>query len=100
LTNDVNTLIFPASGVHNPQGLIDFTVFPNPAKQKLELSIPEMNRSLVDQWMIYDSNGKIIKQSLFQQDHSLNITSLPPGAYNLILAGKGEVIGAKTFVKE
>ena len=100
LTNEVVTAILPTVGVYEQPELIDFTVFPNPAKNKLELQIDKSHRDLIDTWVIYDSQGKTALKKSFQQEESLNITSLTPGAYTLVLIGKKKVIGSKAFVKE
>lgn len=99
LTNEVITAILPPVSVKDHRELVDFNIFPNPAKNKLELQIDDAHRNLIDTWAIYDSHGRIATQALFQQDRSLNITSLSPGAYTLILISNKKMIGAKTFVK-
>ncbi len=99
LTNEALTKILPAVGVHDTQELIDFTVFPNPAKDKLELRIAETYHLLIDTWIIYDSQGRIVAQGLYRQDQSLNITSLTPGAYTVMLMHDKNVIGTKAFVR-
>ena len=99
LTNEVVTAILPAVGIHEQPEQIHFTVYPNPAKNKLELQIDETHRNLVDSWVIYDSQGRIAIQALYLHDVSLNITSLTPGAYTLVLLSNKKMIGSKTFVK-
>ena len=99
LTNEVVTAILPAVGVHEQPEQIHFTVYPNPAKNKLELQIDETHRNLVDSWVIYDSQGRIAIQALYLHDVSLNITSLTPGVYTLVLLNNKKMIGSKTFVK-
>ena len=99
LTNEVVTAILPAVGVHEQPEQIHFTVYPNPAKNKLELQIDETHRNLVDSWVIYDSQGRIAIRALYLHDVSLNITSLTPGAYTLVLLSNKKMIGSKTFVK-
>ena len=93
------TAILPAVGVHEQHEQIHFTVYPNPAKNKLELQIDETHRNLVDSWVIYDSQGRIAIQALYLHDVSLNITSLTPGVYTLVLLNNKKMIGSKTFVK-
>ena len=99
LTNEAITKILPAVGVHDQRELIDFTVFPNPVRDKLELQINETYTHLIDAWIIYDSQGRIVAQGMYRQDQSLNITSLIPGAYTVMLMNDKKVIGAKAFVK-
>ena len=99
LTNESITAILPAAGVHDQRELIDFTVFPNPANQLLEIQLDEIHSNLIDTWIIFDSKGRIATQALYLSDRPLNITSLAPGAYNLLLIGNKKVIAAKTFVK-
>ena len=99
LTNEAITVILPSVGLHDRRALIDFTVFPNPAKDILELQIAETHRHMIDAWTIYDKSGRIMSQAAYQQDHSLDVTLLAPGVYTLTLIGNKEVIGTKTFVK-
>ncbi|MGB4850142.1 MAG: T9SS type A sorting domain-containing protein [Saprospiraceae bacterium] len=98
-TNEAITVILPSTGIHDQRELIDFTVFPNPAKNILELHISETHRNLIDTWIIFDSHGRIAAQDLYMQDRSLNITSLAPGVYTLLLMSNKNVIGVKKFVK-
>ncbi|HZV70853.1 MAG TPA: T9SS type A sorting domain-containing protein [Saprospiraceae bacterium] len=100
LTNEAITVILPAVSVHDQRELIDFTVFPNPAKQTLQLQISETHRIAIDTWIIYDNQGRIAAHDLYRHGRSLNITALAPGAYTLLLMSNKEVIGVKTFVKE
>ncbi|MBP8086381.1 MAG: T9SS type A sorting domain-containing protein [Saprospiraceae bacterium] len=99
LTNEAVTKILPAVGVRDPHELIDFTVFPNPAKDKLELQIAETYRHMIDTWIIYDSQGRIAAQALYQHDQALSISSLAPGAYTVMLMSDKKVIGSRVFVK-
>jgi uncharacterized repeat protein (TIGR01451 family) len=99
VTNEAITVILPAVGVHDQREMVDFTIFPNPAEHVLELHIPETHRNKVDTWIIYDSQGRTATQGVYLHDQSLNIRSLIPGVYNLMLMSNKKVIGAKTFVK-
>jgi len=48
LTNEAITKILPAVGIHESHERIDFTVFPNPAKDILELQSAETYRNLIE----------------------------------------------------
>jgi uncharacterized repeat protein (TIGR01451 family) len=99
LTNEVHTMILPAVGVHDQRDLIDFTVFPNPAKDMLQLQIDEKYRDQIDSWVIYDVHGRLVAQGLYQPDRSVNIASLASGVFALVVIGSGEVMGVRGFVR-
>ncbi|HLF65773.1 MAG TPA: T9SS type A sorting domain-containing protein, partial [Saprospiraceae bacterium] len=99
LTNEAILVILPAVSVQDQRDLVDFTVFPNPAKNTLELLISDIHKNRIDRWMIYDSHGRMIANALYEDHRSLDIRSLAPGIYTLLLNAKGETIGRKMFVK-
>jgi uncharacterized repeat protein (TIGR01451 family) len=100
LTNETITSILPALGVNDQYDRIDFTVFPNPAKHILELRLAEADRGRVDAWVVYDTQGMIKTHAAYETRRGININTLPSGLYMLVLIEKGEMIGARKFVKE
>ena len=99
-TNEVITVILPAAGTKDHQESIHFTVFPNPAQNKLNLEIPETHRDRVDSWIISDALGRIKLEDQYVDDRILNISALPPGAYTLSMISKKRIVGAQNFVKQ
>jgi hypothetical protein len=74
-------------------------LYPNPAKNALGLKIAESDHHKIDAWFVCDGNGRIASHSKYPPNSSLDIKSLVPGAYTLLLIANGEVIGIRKFVK-
>jgi hypothetical protein len=79
---------------------IDFSVFPNPAKLLLELRLAVAERGRVVAWVVDDTQGMIKTHAADETRRGININTLPSGLYMLVLIEKGEMIGARKFVKE
>jgi hypothetical protein len=84
---DVNTTSIGEATNH-----FEFTVFPNPVKEVLELSIPFENAKII----ITDLSGKVVYSGAFKQQ--LNLTDLKSGNY-IITIVNGEKTASKVIQK-
>lgn len=85
----VTQLLFGTCEVLNIGGqeFIDFSVFPNPTKNILNLS----NSSLIESYSLYDINGKkIVEQTINETASSLDISYLEQGIYYLKVTIEGQ----------
>lgn len=100
LTNEAVLLILPAVGVQEEHDLVDFTVFPNPAQNTLDILMPDRHDYKIESWVIYDVHGRMVVDGMYDLNHTLDMRSLAPGIYTLALKAQGETIGRTMFVKE
>ena len=103
-----NTLLVnvsPCTGITNLNGTeIEYSVFPNPAKDQLTLKINTL-KNLDVSFEIIDNSGKIIlKQNLKfdknKTESQINISSVSSGIYFLKLYDKNETIQTIKLIKE
>ena len=74
------------------------TVSPNPVVKQVQISFsqePEKGTIIV----IYDGQGRIIRKQVAAMDQSLNLSSLSPGMYYLILSNGGKQIETIKLIK-
>ncbi|HJW30119.1 MAG TPA: T9SS type A sorting domain-containing protein, partial [Saprospiraceae bacterium] len=99
LTNEAILLISPKVGTKEPNDFVEFSLFPNPVKTTLALTISADDRKRVDQYEIIDQLGQTIIQSSFEDGHAIDVSRLSPGMYGLVLKVHGERSGMKRFVR-
>jgi len=75
---------------------IKFTVFPNPAKEVLNINC-DVEQAIVQ---IFDINGKLILTDLAFSNSEINISELVSGTYIIILSAENGKTGVQKFVKE
>lgn len=83
--------------VNDIEHFIPITTYPNPAKNILNLSLPDEFPQIID-YRIYTSDGKEIKYGAFT-GASIDISALATGTYFLLFS-TGEKIWYSKFVKE
>ncbi len=73
-----------------------FTVYPNPASDKLVVSSSLENGN----YLIYDALSKVVlKGKINKKETVVDISFLPGGIYSLVLQNTTEKIAEKTFIK-
>ena len=83
----------------------DIFIYPNPAKDKLDVRIFSDSRVAATNFTVVDMQGKLILSNVIPADNngkefSINISSLPPGIYVVNLVADNKVIARKKFVIE
>jgi len=93
------TSIYPqVSGVFEDIQIqnIEFTVFPNPAREVLYINC-DVEKAILQ---IFDINGKLIYTDFVFSNSEINISELISGTYIIILSAENERIGVQKFIKE
>ncbi len=75
---------------------IEFTVFPNPAREVLYINC-DIEKAIVQ---IFDINGKLIYTDFVFSNSEINISELVSGTYIIILSAENGKTGVQKFVKE
>ena len=75
---------------------IEFTVFPNPAKEVLGINC-DVEKAILK---IFDINGRLIYTDLAFPNIEINISELVSGTYIIILSAENGKTGVQKFVKE
>ncbi|MFY9590520.1 MAG: T9SS type A sorting domain-containing protein, partial [Bacteroidales bacterium] len=75
---------------------IEFTVFPNPAKEVLNINC-DVEKAIVQ---IFDINGKLIYTDFVFSNSEINISELISGTYIIILSAENGKTGVQKFIKE
>jgi Secretion system C-terminal sorting domain len=110
LVNTYNNLTTPTSssrntytwgtvvGTENTTPTFDFSVFPNPTAEQINLTLPE--NAGVTVAMIISANGQIVKtQNLTNPQSAIDVQDLAAGSYQIILLQNGKS-ATKMFVKQ
>lgn len=85
-------------GVKNVTSNINFNVYPNPAKDQIQLQID--NQVIAKQALVFDLNGKLIFTRGICNDELLDVSQLKPGFYFLqIQTNKGNVTKKINVIK-
>ena len=86
----INIFVDGCVGVEEIFNTISFSLHPNPASDKLTITLNNSNMRTV-QIVVFDSRGNVVKQhdqTLSGNQHVLNINTLQPGVYVLQLRGE------------
>lgn len=75
---------------------IEFTIFPNPAKEVLYINCNVENAIV----QIFDINGKLVQTDLTFSNSEINISDLVSGTYLIILSTDNGKTGIQKFVKQ
>ncbi|OQC44264.1 MAG: hypothetical protein BWX59_02023 [Bacteroidetes bacterium ADurb.Bin028] len=75
---------------------IEFTVFPNPAKEVLGINC-DVEKAILK---IFDINGRLVLTDLVFSNSEINISELVTGTYIIILSAENGKTGVQKFVKE
>jgi hypothetical protein len=101
-TSDTIYLEFPnAVGEPEIEQEVDLKVWPNPAVNELNWSLPDLPvyRRITD-YRIVNTNGHIVgRGSVAPGSRSVDVGNLPPGVYFLNLLVDGKTRGVRKFVK-
>jgi hypothetical protein len=89
-SNSINW-IFP--GIAIPVSVTDIMMYPNPAKDILNIKFNSSYENLLLQ--IYDISGRLIKTEEITGDQTIDISSLDEGAYNCVFKGEGKMFTQK-----
>lgn len=93
-TNSVNTEIVAPLSI-NEYDFQNVKLFPNPAKDQLEITSPQ----IIDRLTVTDMNGRLLKDiKLSNSDYILDVSSLLNGIYFLEIKS-GETKSVKKFIK-
>jgi Secretion system C-terminal sorting domain len=85
-------------GTENTTPSFDFSVFPNPTAEQINLTLPE--NAGVAAAMIIAANGQIVKtQNLTNPQSAIDVQDLAAGSYQIILLQNGKS-ATKMFVKQ
>lgn len=68
----------PLTNTEEIVALTGLKIFPNPAQERLQISLQDENRSTVS---LLDGQGRRLLQTVFQSQTELNIAALPAGLY-------------------
>ena len=99
LTNTVTTQILPTVKTIDPQDLIDFNVFPNPAGANLQITMDEDDRKRVESYEVVDLLGRELIKIKALQSNMIDVSHLTQGIYNVVLREHGVVIGIRNFIR-
>lgn len=90
-----STTCFNETDVNDENNSVSFTIFPNPAKDKLIIENQNLSGN-ADEVFIIDSKGYIIEKYKIEDTNinTINIQNLPNGTYTMIIGN-----GSKRFVK-
>ncbi|MFO7853382.1 MAG: T9SS type A sorting domain-containing protein [Bacteroidota bacterium] len=72
-------------------------IWPNPVKDILNINIDESDLARDIEINIYDSNGRWMMTE--RQTSTLNVKSLPPGVYIIIIKAENRLIGYNRFIR-
>lgn len=74
---------------------IDLNIYPNPTSQFINIDLPQMMMG-INKFQIIDTTGKqILSGEISQFNNRINVSSLPKGAYFLIIQGEKHSIKGK-----
>ena len=97
--------VVEATGIENRTYSEGLDIYPNPAQNNLHINVESgktFNGSKVN-LRIYDQQGRLVKEEIFQTvagtDKTIDIHSLTPGVYNLVIFDKRDYT-TKHFIKE
>jgi photosystem II stability/assembly factor-like uncharacterized protein len=79
----------------------NFAISPNPAKDKIKLN--GINTNTIDQVVLYNSSGMIVKQYSMPKDQnetSIDVSNLSTGLYFVMLTNENGCVGKGKFVKQ
>lgn len=81
-----------------------FTVFPNPAKEEINLSFEGLHEGAL-RWMITDGAGRMVRSGSLSADEgaqvrAIGIGGLEAGAYTIALLDADRSVGRARFVKQ
>ncbi|MBK8505420.1 MAG: choice-of-anchor B family protein [Saprospiraceae bacterium] len=77
-------------------GTSHILVFPNPVKSILNIQTQEVK---IDEIVIYDMEGKMVLRKSFANTGFIEIATLRPGSYVLLLKYQGKNLTTKKFIK-
>lgn len=75
---------------------IDFSIYPNPAKDILQISSNIENAKI----SIYDISGKLVYTDMFFVHREINISNFSAGPYLIVLTKENGEAGIQKFIKE
>lgn len=90
------------TGIAEAGSQFNFTMFPNPAQQQVQLHIPSAAQHHNLQLRVYDLSGKVMKRKQVNSGvNTLNISGLSTGMYHLqVLNGSGMQVTKKLVIIE
>jgi uncharacterized repeat protein (TIGR01451 family) len=100
LTNETSLVILPYVATNETKGQLTFELYPNPVDNLLFLALPEMDRQLISSFECINHLGQTILNVRELTNNSLDVKSLIPGIYFLLLKSNGVLIGMRSFVKQ
>jgi hypothetical protein len=77
----------------------NFSIFPNPVKNVANISIDNINETIVK---VIDMNGVVVKELVKPHgiyNFKVDIANLSKGIYTISLSNKGQIIGNKKIIK-
>jgi uncharacterized repeat protein (TIGR01451 family) len=98
LTNQADLTIEHVVRTKEIRDLVQFNLFPNPANAVIHIAIPDEYIDRLDAFEIKDITGRLLKSDKLVCD-VVDVTSLSPGVYHLILTQNGIMMGQRQFAK-
>ncbi len=75
-----------------------FSVYPNPAKGEVNISLDKMSKNAT--YQIFDLSGKLVTKGNLENEKSrINIAKLQTGTYRLVVSNNGETTSKNLIVK-
>ena len=100
ITNLATLVIQQTTSTYNVQEpLMDFSIYPNPSFDKINLDIPLDYLQRVESYEIISMLGLSVDVSKFRNEELINVAHLKPGVYQVLLKENGNIIGVKKFIK-
>lgn len=96
---DIADLASPPVGIEdlNNNFSMDFTIYPNPVRNSLQLKDIELNS--IEGYSIYNMNGQVIQEAT-ALNSSINVEELSAGTYFLVLTNTDGLKGRQQFTKQ
>jgi hypothetical protein len=86
-------IVLPTTGMpDSPTGLLEFNVFPNPARDILSIDSPFPTSALLE---LYDISGKRLYQSEMGSNHQIDISGFDPGVICIRLTTNNQLVTRK-----
>ena len=87
------------TGIHEAIAPLDFVkLYPNPAQDRLYISIPETEGSAQYRIELIDRLGKLLSEKELSRTEPLDVSSLPNGFYFVRITGRNKMSCTKKLL--
>ena len=89
------------TGFDDPNPIVDFMMWPNPASNYVEISITDRSMTGILSVLLYDITGRVILQSAHDAGGkiTLNTTGLNKGVYFVTIQNQDKTFNAQKLIK-